>query len=356
MKAIITGITGQDGAYLAELLLEKGYTVYGTYRRTSSVNFWRMEDVGVITHPNLHLVEFDLTDLGCSIALIQKVQPDEIYNLAAQSFVGVSFEQPTTTAKITGIGALNLLEAIRLINPKIRFYQASTSEMFGKVQAIPQIEETPFYPRSPYGVAKLYAHWMTINYRESYGIFGSSGILFNHESPLRGREFVTRKITDSVAKIRAGKLNALELGNIDAKRDWGYAKEYVEGMWRMLQADEPDTYVLATNRTETVRDFVSMAFKGADIDVEFKGSAEGETAVIASLGEGLSSIEHKLKIGQTVMRVNPKFYRPAEVELLIGNPAKARSILGWEPTTTLEQLCQMMVEADIRRNEAGFSF
>ncbi len=355
-KAIITGITGQDGAYLAELLLEKGYTVYGTYRRTSSVNFWRMEDVGVTTHPNLHLVEFDLTDLGCSIALIQKVQPDEIYNLAAQSFVGVSFEQPTTTAKITGIGALNLLEAIRLINPKIRFYQASTSEMFGKVQAIPQIEETPFYPRSPYGVAKLYAHWMTINYRESYGIFGSSGILFNHESPLRGREFVTRKITNSVAKIRAGKLDILELGNIDAKRDWGYAKEYVEGMWRMLQVEEPDTFVLATNRTETVRDFVSMAFKGADIHVQFKGSAEGETAVIASLGEGLSNIEHKLKIGQTVMKVNPKFYRPAEVELLIGNPAKAKSKLGWEPTTTLEQLCQMMVEADIRRNEVGVSF
>lgn len=355
-KAIITGITGQDGAYLAELLLEKEYTVYGTYRRTSSVNFWRMEDVGIINHPNLHLVEFDLTDLGCTIALIQKVQPDEIYNLAAQSFVGVSFDQPTTTAKITGMGALNLLEAIRLINPNIRFYQASTSEMFGKVQAIPQVEETPFYPRSPYGVAKLYAHWMTINYRESYGIFGSSGILFNHESPLRGREFVTRKITDSVAKIMIGKLDVLELGNIDAKRDWGYAKEYVEGMWRMLQVDEPDTYVLATNRTETVRDFISMAFKGAGINVEFKGSAEGETAVIASLEEGLSNTEHKLKIGQTVMKVNPKFYRPAEVELLIGNPAKAKSKLGWEPTTTLEQLCQMMVEADIRRNQQGFSF
>ena len=355
-KAIITGITGQDGAYLAELLLQKGYTVYGTYRRTSSVNFWRMEDLGVSNHPNLHLVEFDLTDLGCTIALIQKVQPDEVYNLAAQSFVGVSFEQPTTTAKITGIGALNLLEAIRLINPKIRFYQASTSEMFGKVQAIPQIEETPFYPRSPYGVAKLYAHWMTVNYRESYGIFGSSGILFNHESPLRGREFVTRKITDSVAKITAGKLDVLELGNLDAKRDWGYAKEYVEGMWRMLQVSEPDTYVLATNRTETVRDFVSMAFKGAGIEVEFKGSAEDETAVVASLTPALLNSESMLKLGQTVMRVNPKFYRPAEVELLIGNPAKAKAKLGWEPTTTLEQLCQMMVEADIRRNQIGFSF
>ena len=341
--AIITGITGQDGAYLAELLLNKGYTVYGTYRRTSSVNFWRMEELGVQNHPNLHLVEYDLTDLGSTIALVQKVQPDEIYNLAAQSFVGVSFDQPSTTAQITGIGALNLLEAIRLINPKIRFYQASTSEMFGKVQAIPQVEDTPFYPRSPYGVAKLYAHWMTVNYRESYGIFGSSGILFNHESPLRGREFVTRKITDSVAKIKLGKLDCVELGNIDAKRDWGYAKEYVEGMWRMLQADEPDTFVLATNRTETVRDFVRMAFKGAGITVDFKGSAKGETAV-------------DVTTGKTVMRVNPKFYRPAEVELLIGNPAKAKAVLGWEPKTTLEQLCQMMVEADIRRNERGFSF
>jgi GDPmannose 4,6-dehydratase len=350
--ALITGITGQDGAYLAQLLLEKGYVVYGTYRRTSSVNFWRMEELGVQNHLNLHLVEYDLTDLGATIALVQKVQPDEIYNLAAQSFVAVSFEQPSTTAQITGIGALNLLEAIRLVNTKIRFYQASTSEMFGKVQAIPQVEDTPFYPRSPYGVAKLYAHWMTVNYRESYGIFGSSGILFNHESPLRGREFVTRKITDSVAKIKLGKLDCMDLGNIDAKRDWGFAKEYVEGMWRMLQADEPDTFVLATNRTETVRDFVRMAFKGAGVEVEFRGTAEGETAVVAALSQG----EWELKVGQTVMRINPKFYRPAEVELLIGNPAKAKAKLGWEPTTTLEQLCQMMVEADIRRNERGFSF
>lgn len=340
---IITGITGQDGAYLAQLLLDKGYTVYGTYRRTSSVNFWRIEELGIQNHPNLHLVEYDLTDLGSSLALVQKVQPDEIYNLAAQSFVGVSFDQPSTTAQITGIGCLNLLEAIRLVNPKIRFYQASTSEMFGKVQAIPQIEDTPFYPRSPYGVAKLYAHWMTVNYRESYGIFGSSGILFNHESPLRGREFVTRKITDAVAKIKLGKLDCLELGNIDSKRDWGYAKEYVEGMWRMLQVDQPDTFVLATNRTETVRDFVRMAFKGAGIAVEFKGTAESETAV-------------DVATGKTVMRVNPKFYRPAEVELLIGNPAKAKAILGWKPTTTLEQLCQMMVDADLRRNQQGFSF
>lgn len=354
--ALITGVTGQDGAYLAELLLDKGYIVYGTYRRTSSVNFWRIEELGIQKHPNLHLVEYDLTDLGSSIALVQKVQPAEIFNLAAQSFVGVSFDQPSTTAQITGIGALNLLEAIRLVNTKIRFYQASTSEMFGKVQAIPQVEDTPFYPRSPYGVAKLYAHWMTVNYRESYGIFGSSGILFNHESPLRGREFVTRKITDSVAKIKLGKLDCVELGNIDAKRDWGFAKEYVEGMWRMLQADEPDTFVLATNRTETVRDFVRMAFKGAGIAVEFKGDAEHETAVVAALTTSMSDVETGPKVGQTVMRINPQFYRPAEVELLIGNPAKAKAKLDWAPTTTLEQLCQMMVEADLRRNQQGFSF
>lgn len=342
-KALLTGITGQDGAYLAQLLLDKGYKVYGTYRRTSSVNFWRIEEIGIPHHPNLHLVACDLTDLGAIIALVQKIQPDEIYNLAAQSFVGVSFDQPSTTAQITGIGALNLLEAIRLVNSKIRFYQASTSEMFGKVQAVPQKEDTPFYPRSPYGVAKLYAHWITINYRESYDIFGCSGILFNHESPLRGREFVTRKITDSVAKIKLGILDCLELGNLDAKRDWGFAKEYVEGMWRMLQVDTPDTYVLATNRTETVRDFVRMAFKGAGITVDFKGHAESETAVdVAS--------------GKTVMRINPKFYRPAEVELLIGDPSHAKAKLGWEPKTTLEQLCQMMVEADLRRNQVGFSF
>jgi GDPmannose 4,6-dehydratase len=341
--AIITGITGQDGAYLAELLLGKGYKVYGTYRRTSSVNFWRIEELGVAKHPNLHLVEYDLTDLSSSIRLLQTTGATEVYNLAAQSFVGVSFDQPVTTAEITGLGPVNLLEAIRIVNSKIRFYQASTSEMFGKVQAVPQLEDTPFYPRSPYGVAKLYAHWMTINYRESYGIFGCSGILFNHESPLRGREFVTRKITDSVAKIKLGQLDCLELGNIDAKRDWGFAKEYVEGMWRMLQADEPDTFVLATNRTETVRDFVSMAFKGAGIVVDFKGGAEKETAIDCATGK-------------TVMRINPKFYRPAEVELLIGNPAKAKAVLGWAPKTTLEQLCQMMVEADLRRNQAGFSF
>ena len=341
--ALITGITGQDGAYLTKLLLEKGYTVYGTYRRTSSVNFWRIEELGIASDPNLNLVEYDLTDLGATTRLLQKIDASEIYNLAAQSFVGVSFDQPVTTGQITGLGVVNLLEAIRLVNAKIRFYQASTSEMFGKVQAIPQVESTPFYPRSPYGIAKLYAHWMTINYRESYGIFAASGILFNHESPLRGREFVTRKITDSFAKIKLGKLDVLELGNMDAKRDWGFAKEYVDGMWRMLQTETPDTYVLATNRTETVRDFVSMAAKAAGFDLTWQGQGENETAKDS-------------KSGKTLVCVNPKFYRPAEVELLIGNPDKARQELGWVPKTTLEELCQMMVEADLRRNENGFSF
>ncbi len=340
--AFITGVTGQDGAYLAELLLSKNYKVFGAYRRTSSVSFWRIEELGIKNHPNLHLVEYDLTDLSSSMRLLELSKATEVYNLAAQSFVGVSFDQPITTGEITGIGVVNLLEAIRIINPAIRFYQASTSEMFGKVQAVPQVESTPFYPRSPYGVAKLYAHWMTINYRESHNIFGCSGILFNHESPLRGREFVTRKITDSIAKIRLSKLDVLELGNMDAKRDWGYAKEYVDGMWRMLQAEKADTYVLATNRTKTVRDFVSMAARAAGYDLAWRGSTEQEVAV-------------DKKTGKTLVRVNPKFYRPAEVELLIGNAEKAKRELGWEPKTTLEQLCQMMVEADIRRNELGAS-
>ena len=341
--AIITGVTGQDGAYLAQLLLDKGYTIYSTYRRVASTNFWRIEELSIKGHPALHLVEYDLTDLGGSIRLLESTGATEVYNLAAQSFVGVSFDQPMTTAQITGLGPLNLLEAIRIVNPAIRFYQASTSEMFGKVQQIPQTEDTPFYPRSPYGVAKLYGHWMTINYRESYDIFGASGILFNHESPLRGLEFVTRKITDAVARIHLGKQDYVELGNLDAKRDWGYAKDYVEGMWRILQADTPDTYVLATNRTETVRDFVRMAFKAVGVELEFRGQGEQE------LGVDIVS-------GKTVVRVNPKFYRPAEVELLIGSPEKAKRELGWEPTTTLEQLCQMMVEADLKRVERGVSF
>lgn len=346
--ALITGISGQDGSYLAEFLLGKGYVVHGIKRRSSSFNTQRIDHI--YQDPHIDNVGFklhygDLTDTSNLIRIVQETQPDEIYNLGAMSHVAVSFESPEYTADVDAIGTLRLLEAIRILGleKKTRFYQASTSELYGLVQEIPQKESTPFYPRSPYGVAKLYAHWMTVNYRESYNIFGSSGILFNHESPLRGREFVTRKITDSVAKIKLGKQDCLELGNIDAKRDWGFAKEYVEGMWRMLQAVEPDTFVLATNRTETVRDFVRMAFKAAGICVDFKGQAENEMAV-------------DVATGKTLMRVNPKFYRPAEVDLLIGDPAKAKAKLGWEPKTSLEQLCAMMVEADLKRNECGFSF
>lgn len=341
--AVITGVTGQDGAYLAELLLSKGYKVFGTYRRTASTNYWRIEELGIRNHPNLHLVEYDLTDLSASIRLMEKTRPDEVYNLAAQSFVGVSFDQPIATAHITGLGAVNLLEAIRIVNPKIRFYQASTSEMFGEVQEIPQREATPFYPRSPYGVAKLYAHWMTINHRESYDIFGSSGILFNHESPLRGLEFVTRKITDGLAKVKLGKQPFIELGNMDAKRDWGFAKDYVEGMWRILQASKPDTFVLATGRTETVRDFVAMTCKALDMEISWRGQGVEE--------EGVNT-----KTGDVIVKINPQFYRPAEVDLLVGDASKAKNELGWEATTTLEELCAMMVDADLRRIKAGVSF
>jgi GDPmannose 4,6-dehydratase len=302
-----------------------------------------MDELGISNHPNMHLLEYDLTDQSANVRLIHDIRPNELYNLAAQSFVGVSFNQPIATAMITGLGALHLLEAIRIIDPSIRFYQASTSELFGKVQAVPQNESTPFHPRSPYGVAKLYAHWITVNYRESYNIFGASGILFNHESPLRGREFVTRKITDSIAKIKLGKLDLLELGNLSAKRDWGFAKEYVDGMWRMLQTEKPDTFVLATGRTETVRNFVNMTCKAADIDIAWQGEGQDEIGV-------------DRRTGKTIVRVNPAFYRPAEVELLIGDASKAKAELGWEATTTLEQLCAMMFEADLRRNKQGECF
>lgn len=337
--ALITGITGQDGAYLAQLLLEKGYLVHGAYRRTSALNFWRLGELGLLDHPSLKLVEYDLTDLGSSVRTLEKAKPDEVYNLAAQSFVGVSFDQPETTGQITGLGALRLLEAIRMVNPRIRYYQASTSEMFGKVQEIPQRETTPFYPRSPYGVAKLYAHWMTINYRESYDVFGCSGILFNHESPLRGIEFVTRKITDAFARISLGRLDCLELGNLDAKRDWGFAKEYVEGMWRMLQQETPDTYVLATGRTQSIRDFVNLAARAVGIRLEWQGRGVDERGV-------------DMATGQVRVRVNPEFYRPAEVELLIGCPTKAEEVLGWKAQTSLEELCRLMIEADLRRHGA----
>lgn len=343
LRAIITGITGQDGAYLAEFLLGKGYEVYGCFRRTSSANFWRIEELGLMDHERLHLIEHDVTDLSASIRLLQQTGASEVYNLAAQSFVGVSFEQPIATANITGLGVLNLLEAIRIVNPAIRFYQASTSEMFGKVQASPQNETTPFYPRSPYGVAKLFAHWTTINYRESYGIFGCSGILFNHESPLRGKEFVTRKISDAVARIALGQLDCVHVGNLDAERDWGFAREYVAGMWQMLQVDEPDTYVLATGRTVAVRSFVELAFAAVGITVAFQGQGQEETAV-------------DTRTGKTVLRVDPRFYRPAEVDHLIGDARLAHEKLGWAPETSLETLCNMMVDADLRRNKTGYSF
>ena len=339
-KAIVTGITGQDGAYLSQLLLEKGYEVYGTYRRTSTANFWRIEELGITNNLNLHLVEFDLTDQANCIKMVSDIRPDEIYNLAAQSFVGVSFDQPIATAQITGLGCLHLLEAIRLVDTNIKFYQASTSEMFGKVQAVPQNEDTPFYPRSPYGTAKLFAHWSVVNYRESYDIFACSGILFNHESPLRGTEFVTRKITNAVARIKAGIQDFLQLGNLDARRDWGYAKDYVEGMYLMLQAENPDNYVLATNRTETVRKFVQMAFAYAGIEIEFKG-------------EGVDEVGIDTSSGKTVVKINSAYYRPAEVDLLIGDYSRAVKKLGWKPQCSLEELCKMMVEADLKRHRIG---
>lgn len=336
--AVVTGITGQDGAYLARFLLDKGYKVFGTYRRASSPNFWRLEEVGVLDNPNLELEEYDLTDLGSNIRLLQRTRPDEIYNLAAMSFVGISFDQPETAAQITGVGALHLLEAIRFVDRGIKFYQASTSEMFGLVQEIPQRETTPFYPRSPYAVAKLYAHWITVNYRESYNIFASSGILFNHESPLRGLEFVTRKITDSLTKIKLGLQDYLELGNLDSKRDWGYAKEYVKGMWLILQHQIPDTFVLATGRTVTVREFVEMTAKILNINLQWRG-------------EGIEEVGIDADTGKVIIKINPKFYRPAEVDILLGDPTKAKNLLGWMPETSLEELCSIMVEADLERNK-----
>ncbi|MDC0946595.1 GDP-mannose 4,6-dehydratase [Nitrospinaceae bacterium] len=335
-KAIITGITGQDGAYLAKLLLDKGYTVYGTYRRAASTNFWRIEELGLKNAPNLHLLGYDLIDLGAAIRLLEKVEPQEVYNLAAQSFVAASFSEPITTTQITGFGVLNLLEAIRTVNPKIRFYQASSSEMFGLTREVPQSETTPFYPRSPYGVSKAYAHWMTVNYRESYDIFGVSGILFNHESPLRGLDFVTRKITDGLVRVKLGKLSHVELGNLDAQRDWGYASDYVEGMWKMMQADKPSNYVLATGRTENIRSFVEMAWKELDNEIVWKNIGVDEVGI-------------DIKSGATIVKVNANFYRPAEVALLLGNPQKAISELGWQANTTLEELCAMMVKADFHR-------
>ncbi|MFC2749947.1 MAG: GDP-mannose 4,6-dehydratase [Campylobacter sp.] len=341
-KAIITGVGGQDGAYLARYLIDLGYEVYGGYRRAVSPNFWRLNELGILNEPNFHLVEFELTDPFNILSVVNEIRPEEIYNLAAQSFVGVSFKEPFHTASATGIGALNILEAIKTVDKSIKFYQASTSEMFGKVQAVPQSETTPFYPRSPYGVAKLYAHFITVNYQESYDIFASSGILFNHESPLRGLEFVTRKITNTAAKIALKKAKTLELGNLDAKRDWGYAKEYVEGMHAMLQAPTPDTFVLATGVTTTVRDFVKLSFEALDIGIKFEG-------------EGINEVGLNDK-GDVIVKINPAFFRPAEVDLLIGDASKAKQKLGWSAKTDLKGLCDMMIKADLRRIEAGFEF
>ncbi len=341
--SVITGVTGQDGAYLAQQLLERGHKVFGTFRRTSSVNFWRLEELGVHNHPNLELVEFDLIDTGACLRLIDRSEPDCVYNLAAQSFVGVSFQQPVATAQMTGIGPLQLLEAIRQVNTKIKFYQASSSEQYGRVQAIPQNEDTPFYPRSPYAVAKLFGHWITVNYRESYGIFASSGILFNHESPLRGLEFVTRKITNAVARIHLAEQDWLELGNVDARRDWGFAKEYTYGMTLIMNYSEAETFVLSTGKNVSVREFAEMAFAAVGIELAWRGQGVEEEGVCK-------------KTGKVRVKVNPVFFRPAEVDALIGDSSRAERLLGWKAQTSLSELCRLMVEADIRRNEIGRSF
>ena len=335
--ALITGITGQDGAYLAELLLNKGYCVYGTYRRTSALNFWRISELGVDKHPDFHLVEYDLTDTGSSLRLLERVKPDEVYNLAAQSFVGISFDQPETTAQITALGALRLLEAVRMVNPRIRYYQASTSEMFGKVQEIPQKETTPFYPRSPYGVAKQYGFWITKNYRESYGMFAVNGILFNHESERRGETFVTRKISLAAARIAQGEQDKLYLGNLDARRDWGYAKDYVECMWLILQHDVPEDFVIATGEMHTVREFATLAFKEAGIELRWEGEGVDEKGI-------------DVATGKVLVEVDPKYFRPAEVEQLLGDPTKARTLLGWNPRkTSFEELVSIMVSHDMEK-------
>lgn len=341
--ALVTGATGQDGAYLSRYLVDLGYKVFGAYRRAASTNLWRLGELKLLDEANFSLIELDITDPVSCINAIKVAKPSEIYNLAAQSFVGASFKEPLHTSYASGIAVLNLLEAIRLSDKSIKFYQAGTSEMFGKVQTIPQNESTPFYPRSPYGVAKLYGHFMSINYRESYDIFAACGILFNHESPLRGLEFVTRKITNSAAKIALGKLDCLELGNLEAKRDWGFAKDYVEGMHAMLQAPKADTFVLASGITTTVRDFVKMSFEALDIALVFEG-------------EGVNEVAKDKKTGKVVVKVNPEFFRPAEVDLLIGDASKAKEQLNWSAKTNLNELCAMMVKADLERAKNGFEF
>jgi GDPmannose 4,6-dehydratase len=335
-KALITGIRGQDGAYLAQLLLKKGYEVYGADRRSGDSTMWRLRELGI--ESDLKMIHMDLLELTNIIRVIEKIKPDEVYNLAAQSFVQTSFEQPIITTDINAMGVLRLLEAIRIIKPKTKFYQASSSEMFGKVQETPQTENTPFYPRSPYGISKVFGHWTTINYRESFKMFTCSGIAFNHESPLRGLEFVTRKITYGVAKIKKGLQDKIVLGNLDAKRDWGYAQDYVDGMWRMLQQKRPDNYILATGESHSVKEFVENTFMAADYNIRW-------------IGEG-RNIKGKDKItGKILVEVSPEFYRPAEVDILTGWPEKAKKELGWNAETKFEDLVTMMVEADMKRIE-----
>ncbi len=355
--ALITGVTGQDGAYLAELLLNKGYTVHGIKRRSSLFNTDRVDHLYQDPHEKnlrFHLHYGDMTDSTNLIRIIQETQPDEIYNLAAQSHVKVSFETPEYTANADGIGVLRILEAIRILGmeKKTRFYQASTSELYGLVQEVPQSEKTPFYPRSPYAAAKLYGYWITVNYREAYGMFASNGILFNHESPIRGETFVTRKITRATSRILLGQQEQVFLGNLDAQRDWGHAKDYVEAMWRILQVDEPDDYVVATGITTTVREFVKMSFAEAGVILRFEDEGENETGIIDSIdtskAESFGASLSALKPGNTVVRIDPKYYRPTEVELLIGDPAKAKKKLGWEPKYDLPALVKDMMRSDMK--------
>ena len=317
--ALITGVTGQDGAYLAKLLLEKKYKVFGTYRRLSTPNFWRIQHLGIFDQ--IELISFDLMDQSSIINVLAKTKPDEVYNLAAQSFVGASFEQPIATGEITGVGATRLIDTIKSMNPTAKFYQASSSEMFGLVREVPQSEKTPFYPRSPYAAAKLYAHWITVNYREAYNLFACNGILFNHESPLRGLEFVTRKVTNSIARIKMGLQKEVFLGNLDAKRDWGYAPDFVEAMWLMMQQEKPKDYVVATGETHTVREFCEVAFKEAGLDY------------------------------RDYVKVDPLFMRPSDVELLIGDSSLAQKELGWKPKVTFKELIKIMVREDVKRWE-----
>lgn len=336
--ALITGIRGQDGAYLAKLLLEKGYEVYGADRRSGEGGFWRLKELGI--EKDVKIVYMDLLEFTNILRTIEKIKPDEIYNLAAQSFVAASFEQPILTSDINSLGTLRLLEVIRTVKPDTKFYQASTSEMFGKVKTLPLNEESYFYPRSPYAVSKLFAHWITVNYREAYNIFACSGILFNHESPLRGTEFITRKVSLAVARIKYGKQDKLVVGNLDAKRDWGYAPEYVYGMYLMLQNDKPDDFVLATGESHSVREFIEEAFKVAGFEIYWEG-------------KGLEEKGRDAKTGKVFVEVSPEFYRPAEVDVLVGDYSKAKKILGWEPKTTFKELVRIMVEEDLRRVRDG---